>query len=63
MSRSIDLVIARILEVIPEEEIVLRTEITNYTQNLWNVAPELLSNGEYYLCVQRILSTYIGKID
>jgi hypothetical protein len=63
MARNVGVVIDQMLEVIPDEESVLRTDIINYGQSLWNVAPEMLSKGEYFIGVQRILTTSIGPID
>ena len=63
MGRSVGVVIDKLLESIPEEESGLRADIINYGQSLWNVAPEMLSRGEYYIPLQRILATSVGPID
>jgi hypothetical protein len=63
MGRSVGVVIDQMLEVIPDEESALRADIVNYGQSLWNIAPEMLSKGEYYIPLQRILATSVGPID
>jgi hypothetical protein len=63
MGRSVGIVIDQLLEVIPDDESALRADIINYGQSLWNIAPERLSNGEYYIPLQRILATSVGPID
>jgi len=63
MARKIGVVIDALLEVIPETENVLRRDIINYGQSLWNIAPEMLSNREYFIDVQRILASNVPVID
>lgn len=63
MGRSIATVINQMLEVIPEGESALQADIVSYIESLWNIAPELLSNGEYFVGLQRVLVLHIKKID
>ena len=63
MARCVVDVINQMREVIPEAESDLRTKIITYKESLWNISPEMLSSGEYFLRVQRILVLYIKEID
>lgn len=56
-------VIDKILEVIPETEVDLRNSLKNYGQGLWNIAPELLGNKEYFVRVSSILNSFILTLD
>ena len=56
-------VIDKILEVIPETEVDLRNALKNYKDGLWNIAPELLGNKEYFVRVASILNSFILTLD
>jgi hypothetical protein len=61
--RSVDKVIKQLLEVIPETETKLISELNEYYSNLWNRAPELLLTGPYWAPVGKILGSNIGDLD
>jgi hypothetical protein len=61
--RNVDKVIKQLLEVIPETETKLISELNEYYSNLWNQAPELLSTAPYWVPVAKILGSNIGDLD
>jgi len=61
--RNVDKVIKQLLEVIPETETKLISELNGYYSNLWNQAPELLSTARYWVPVAKILGSNIGDLD
>jgi len=62
-SRSVDTVMEQLLAIIPESETDLIHSIKTYRAGLWNIAPELLPNKEYYIPLQNILNNHVGEID
>ena len=63
-NRKITDVIHQLLQIIPKKETKLINELNEYqNNNLWNVAPELLSNGIYFIEVGNILNSNICGID
>ena len=64
MSKSnINDVIKQMFEIIPKKESILINELKEYSDNTWNIAPELLSNKEYFVAVAIILNNNISNID
>jgi hypothetical protein len=61
--RNVDKVIKQLLEVIPETETKLISELNGYYSNLWNQAPELLSTARYWVPVAKILGSNIRDLD
>lgn len=64
--RQIDDILAKIIEVIPEDETELISNIKNYDKNLFNQAPELRingNNGKFWLALQKTLQENIRDID
>ena len=56
-------VICKILEVVPETEVDLRNALKKYGDGLFNLAPELLGNKEYFVRVASILNSFVGQLD
>jgi hypothetical protein len=61
--RLVTAIIPKLLEVIPSTETTLIAAISKYNNSLWNVAPELLSDGYYWQPLGRILGTYVHSLD
>ena len=61
--RSVTTVIPKLLEVIPSNETALIKEIADYYNSLWNIAPELLTDGCYWQPLGHILQTNIQSVD
>jgi len=57
--RSVLTIIHFILKEIPDSEEKLIDEILNYSDSLWNKAPEVLLTSECWFPLQCILSKYI----
>ena len=62
-ARSVSAVIPKLLEVIPETETALISAIKKYEGGLWNKAPELLSSGDYWIPLGRILGEHVQSLD
>jgi len=71
--RHVKDVIQRLLEIIPEDQILLRGKIIEFTDttiknvaprhaDMWNQAPELM-NSIYFAELGYILNEYTGEID
>jgi hypothetical protein len=71
--RNIGYVIERLLEVIPEDQLLIREKIIEFSNttvknvaprhfDMWNQAPERM-NGIYFQELGYILNEYIGEID
>lgn len=56
-------VINKILKIIPETEVDFINSLKNYGDGLWNIAPELLGNKEYFVRVASILNLFVGPLD
>jgi hypothetical protein len=61
--RSVNDVINQILRVIPNSETQLIAEITNYSDSLWNQAPEALYTRQLWLPLIQILNDNIPQIN
>lgn len=72
-ARDVSYVIQRLLEVIPEDQTLLREKIVEFTDSTikktaprhkdkWNQAPELM-NGIYFTELGYILENNVGYID
>lgn len=59
----IDDILAQIIAVIPEDETELIKNIKRYDRDLWNQAPELRNNPEFWLALQTALRINIPDID
>jgi hypothetical protein len=62
-SRSIDEVLERILLFIPNEELVLRNDLVEFKNSLWNQAPEARRAANNWIPVQHILMKHITNIN
>jgi hypothetical protein len=63
MARDFNDVIDQLLAVIPETETDLLNKINDYKNGLFNIAPELRGNGEYFIRLTYILNSNITEID
>jgi hypothetical protein len=61
--QSVNTVTKQLLDIIPESESDLIHAIKKYNNSLWNIAPELLSNREYWRPLVNIMNTHVGEID
>jgi len=61
--QSVNTVMKQLLDIIPESESDLIHAIKKYNNSLWNIAPELLSNREYWTPLVNIMNTHVGEID
>lgn len=55
-------IIPVLLEIIPEDQIILRKKISNFNDSLWNQAPEL-RRSTHWGTLANILNDKIVKID
>lgn len=60
---SVDTVMEQLLNIIPPSELDLIHAIKTYKSGLWNIAPELLSNREYWTPLVNIMNNHVGEID
>jgi hypothetical protein len=58
-ARDISVIIPQILRLVPEEELVLRHELTLYNESLFNQSPESRRTTYCWLPVQNILQKNI----
>jgi len=59
-----NLVLKKILEVVPPSETEALATLTKYYDNeLWNKAPELMVKGDMWFPLTRLLQRTIGEID
>jgi hypothetical protein len=63
VSDNIIIIIEKMLEIIPEKETKLITELKEYSENKWNIAPECLREKVYFQEVANILNNNILNID
>jgi hypothetical protein len=56
-------VIDAILATVPQTENALIKRLSVYKGTLWNIAPELLSDGKYFYVVALILQDEIPAVD
>ena len=61
--RSVVSVICQLIKEIPENETELIQDLKNYTDGLWNIAPELLETSTYWCPLENILKKHIKTID
>lgn len=61
--RSVVAVIYQLIKEIPDSEKDLIQELKNYTDGLWNIAPELLETSTYWRPLEIILKKHIETID
>lgn len=61
--RSVVSVICQLIKEIPENETELIQDLKNYTDGLWNIAPELLETSIYWRPLETILKKHIKTID
>ena len=59
-----DLVLKKILEVVPPSETEVVAALTKYYKNeFWNKAPELMTKGDIWIPLTQLLNCTIGEID
>ena len=63
MERSVDKVLKKIIELVPEEEEKIKTALNEYLDSLWNKAPEVRRSFECWYPLQKILSSQISTFD
>lgn len=61
--RSVVDVMVKLLKIIPDNEIVLREEITKYNETLWNQSPEALKTDYCWMPLQLIMNRNVKEID
>jgi 16S rRNA C1402 (ribose-2'-O) methylase RsmI len=61
--RSVDIVIKKLLEIIPEEEFVLIAELKKYYDTLWNQSPEALKSSYCWIPLQNIMNEHVPYLD
>jgi hypothetical protein len=61
--RSVVDIIVQLLKIIPDNEEKLIKEIKEYSDTLWNQAPELLTRGHCWVPLQQIMNDNITEID
>ena len=61
--RYVDEVIAYLIKIIPPSETGLVELLQNYSESLWNIAPECKSYPEYFAKVCKILENNVGEIN
>jgi hypothetical protein len=59
----IDDILAQIIALIPEDETELIANIKKYDIDLWNQAPELRNNPNFWAALQNTLQKNIPDID
>ena len=62
-ARSVIDVMNEILQLVPESETTLITEITKYKETLWNQSPEALKTEYCWKPFQSIMNRNIKNID
>lgn len=62
-ARSVDDIITKLLNIIPEIESKLILELNEYKNSLWNKAPEVLRGYECWNQLTYIMVTNIRNID
>ncbi len=60
--RDVSIITQKIIDEIPDSQVILKTKLTYYINSLWNLAPEVLTSSHVWIPVQDILNSYI-KID
>lgn len=61
--KHIDEVHAQLLAIIPETETELIHAVKKYDKDLWNKAPELRNNPEFWKALELALNQNVGEID
>jgi hypothetical protein len=61
--KYIDIAIEEIVKIIPPYESGLIELLNTYSESLFNIAPELRTNAEYFAKVSHILNRNVGEID
>jgi hypothetical protein len=56
-------ILAQIIALIPEDETAIIKNIKSYDKDLWNQAPELRNNPEFWLALETALRENIPNID
>jgi hypothetical protein len=62
-NRDVGDVCDQILKMIPPIEHVIRKDIEDYSNSLWNVAPELRQSAVGWNPLMRILNYHVSSID
>jgi len=60
IARDISEVTQKIIEEIPESEVILKNKLIRYISSLWNLAPEVLVSSHVWIPVQDILNAHIN---
>ena len=58
-----DYLIKQLLQVIPQDETSLRSDLNKLQEKWFNIAPELRANDEYWNPIKRVLSKYICEFE
>jgi hypothetical protein len=62
-ARSVDKVLDKIISIIPEQEIELKTELKMYLDSLYNKAPEVRRSHECWIPLRNILISKVPIFD
>jgi hypothetical protein len=57
--RDVSEVTQKIINEIPDSEVILKTKLFRYISSLWNLAPEVLVSSHVWIPVQDILNAHI----
>jgi hypothetical protein len=60
--RDVSIITQKIIDEIPDSQVILKEKLTYYINSLWNLAPEVLMSSHVWIPVQDILNSYI-KMD
>jgi hypothetical protein len=55
-------VVPTLLEIIPDDQTILRKAISDFADKLWNQAPELRM-GLFWTDLAKILNNHVGELD
>lgn len=61
ISRDVSEITQRIINEIPDSEVLLKKKLTRYISSLWNLAPEVLLSSHVWIPVQDILNAHITQ--
>ena len=60
IGRDVYQVTQKIIEEIPDSEVILKNKLIHYISSLWNLAPEVLVSSHVWIPVQDILNAHIN---
>ena len=57
--RDVSEITQRIINEIPDSEVILKKKLTRYISSIWHLAPEVLLSSHVWIPVQDILNAHI----